>query len=125
MALFCEGRPDFDDVLTIVTPLVKSAHATAAQDTSETRNDAIVGYVYLLKSGKHYKIGRANSTGRREYELKIQLPERATKAHEIKTDDPVGIERYWHERFAERRQNGEWFALTKEDVSAFKRRKFM
>jgi hypothetical protein len=31
------------------------------------------GYVYLAKSGRHYKIGRSNSIGRREYELAIQL----------------------------------------------------
>jgi hypothetical protein len=27
------------------------------------------GFVYLMKSGKHYKIGRSNAVGRREYEL--------------------------------------------------------
>ncbi len=32
-------------------------------------------------------------------EVKIQLPEPPTKVPEIKTDDPPGIERYWHERF--------------------------
>jgi len=30
------------------------------------------------------------------------LPERAEQAHVIETDGGVGIERYWHERFAGR-----------------------
>ncbi|MCI0705761.1 MAG: GIY-YIG nuclease family protein [Planctomycetia bacterium] len=84
-----------------------------------------LGYVYLLKSGRFFKVGRSSSVGRRERELAIQLPEEAKMVHSIKTDDPVGIENYWHGRFGDRRKNGEWFELTAKDVAAFKRRKFM
>ena len=81
--------------------------------------------MYLLKSGHFYKIGRSNAVGRRERELAIQLPEKAIVVHSIKTDDPPGIEAYWHRRFEARRKNGEWFDLSPQDVAAFRRRKFM
>ncbi|MBI3010962.1 MAG: GIY-YIG nuclease family protein [Candidatus Omnitrophica bacterium] len=119
----CLAASGYEDVLAICQPL--ALQSTKASGPTRGYSFEQVGSVYLLKSGRYYKVGRTNAVGRREYELSIQLPEKATLIHEIKTDDPAGIEAYWHRRFQDRRKQGEWFALTPQDVSAFRRRKFM
>jgi Meiotically up-regulated gene 113 len=118
---FCKGKDGFDDIIEICRPIADSNQP----DTSPSSEEPSLGYVYLMKSGKNYKIGRTDALGRREYELAIQLPEKIATVHAIKTDDPIGIEAYWHRRFQDKRKRGEWFELSPEDVKAFKRRKFM
>jgi hypothetical protein len=120
VADYCRARPEHADVLAIVTPL-----ATEPQPREEEDDESQYGFVYLLRSGRHYKIGHTLDVGRRRYDLAIQLPDPVEEEHVIRTDDPTGIERYWHDRFAGRRKNGEWFELTRADIAAFKRRKFM
>ncbi len=118
---YCEANPGNEDVAALwrQIPLVVSPDVDVEADEAP----ATVGYVYLLKHGtrREYKIGRTNNPLRREGELGIQLPEKLQPVHYVKTDDPSGVERYWHTRFADKRKEGEWFALTLQDVRAFKR----
>ena len=95
----------------------------AAPTISEGSAPEPAGFVYLVRHGarREYKIGKTVNPIRREGEIGIELPLKVQPEHVIKTDDPAGIERYWHERFADKRMNGEWFALSAQDVRAFKK----
>lgn len=119
VAAYCAANPGYDDVAAMCIVEPESVEPEAKPDTTSD------GFVYLLKSGRFYKIGKTNSVGMRERQLQIQLPEQARTVHAIKTDDPSGIEEYWHRRFDTKRKNGEWFDLSAQDVAAFRRRKFM
>lgn len=108
-------HPECADILELL-PVVSSVRPVPLSVTK-----SIDGYVYLIKSGDFYKIGRSDELERRVKEIRIALPDAATLLHTIKTDDPPGIEAYWHRRFADRRANGEWFRLSTDDVKAFVR----
>lgn len=121
MLTFCRDHEEFATLI----PFCTAGPDTSASTPDVSRQPDVFGFVYLMKSGRHYKIGKSNAVGRREREVALQLPERVNVIHAIRTDDPGGIEAYWHARFASKRVNGEWFVLTADDVSAFRRRKFM
>jgi hypothetical protein len=120
----CRANADLTSVVALCDGYLRTAEADS-EDAEPEAEEVVIGFVYLIKSGRFYKVGKSNSAGRREYELSIQLPERVETVHVIRTDDPSGIEEYWHKRFADKRLNGEWFNLDAADIAAFKRRKFM
>jgi hypothetical protein len=120
VAAFCRANPGFEDVVSYCDNGKEKHTATQERDRAA---DVEVGYVYLLRHGarREYKIGRTNNPIRREGEIGVELPQKLVPIHVITTDDPAGIEAYWHRRFAEKRLKNEWFALTPVDVRAFKR----
>jgi hypothetical protein len=112
---FCTRNPGYSAVLEIIPSEADCAPSGTEDD------DAITGFVYLVKAGRYHKIGRTLNPLRREGEIRLQLPEKLAPIHYIETDDPAGVEAYWHARFAAKRQEGEWFTLTADDVRAFKK----
>ena len=120
-ALLRYARKQNDVALTTICE--ERLARAAPRPTRASGGLSTAGSVYLMKSGQFFKIGMTNATGRREYELAIQLPEKLKVVHEIKTDCPAALEAYWHARFATKRCNGEWFELATSDIKSFTRRR--
>ena len=118
---YCRDSKGFEDVIEMFAPILTMGDRSQSADR-DSEQAISVGIVYMFQSGKFYKIGMSKDTVRRGKELRLQLPENPKLIHEIKTDDPSGVEAYWHRRFSEKRQNdSEFYRLTPSDVRAFKR----
>jgi Meiotically Up-regulated Gene 113 (MUG113) protein len=115
--------------------LAEICHRRIQQENSKTPVKRIpsgrptsVGYVYLKYSPslRLYKIGKADHPDKRGAGISLLLPEDLLPKHQIKTDHPYLLEKYWHHRFKAKKQQGEWFDLNSQDVELFKkRREFM
>ncbi|WCO68717.1 GIY-YIG nuclease family protein [Iamia majanohamensis] len=112
-----EADPEFGDLVALLPP---PSASDSPREAGSPGQGIDAGFVYLARSGRFHKVGQTQHVGRRSYELQLQLPERLQLVHTIRTDDPRGVERYWHDRFAHLRANGEWFKLSQSDVAAFK-----
>jgi hypothetical protein len=117
---FCKQSDAHATALETLEAVASTSHpepTTAGQSTSSG-----YGFVYLVHGHRgEYKIGRTNLVDRRLVELGATAAIEYELVHEIKTDDPVGVEAYWHRRFADKRMRGEWFKLNAADIRAFKR----
>ncbi|MBC2594676.1 GIY-YIG nuclease family protein [Ruficoccus amylovorans] len=116
---FCDDNPEFSDVVEMCRPLASNS------SERDEQNNLKKGHVYLLKHDRDYKIGHSFDATQRYKQIRVQMPLETEEIHVIETDDCVGIEKYWHNRFENKRLNGEWFRLSRSDVTAFKKRKFM
>lgn len=120
VATYCRLTAEFDDVLAFCENAIVNHSST---EVEIGMIEPKFGYVYMLRHGsrREYKIGRTNNPIRREGEIRVELPQKLEPIHVITTDDHSGVESYWHRRFEGKRLKNEWFALTADDVRAFKR----
>lgn len=124
---YVKDRREYKDVIDICNSfLEKLEENTTPKEPSFTGD---IGYVYLLKSklgnATAYKIGKTNDPERRVMELN-QPSNEQNLIWKIETDDPAGVEKYWHDRFElkrlyPRKAKSEWFKLNSSDVKVFKR----
>lgn len=74
-------------------------------------------FVYVLRSGPYFKIGRTTDISKRIAQLKIQLPFEVELFKVINTNYSNQVERDLHKLYAHARVNGEWFQLSDNDIA--------
>jgi len=74
------------------------------------------GWVYLLKSGPNFKIGRSKAFDKRVKALSTLPPFDIELIHVIHCDCMIEAERKLHLKFQDKRKYGEWFILDANDV---------
>jgi len=124
---WCRSHPQHSGALQSLEAHV--SRVDGAAPPARKRVKVVTGYVYLLRyggRGRKYKIGRSEAPPRRHSQISGMVPDELAIVHVIASDDPIGIERYWHQRFENKLipNKKEIFLLDAEDVAAFKRRKY-
>jgi len=121
---YCRDKPGYEDVVALCSTVSGPKDASNDEpvlldaDGAATR----VGFVYLIRGRRgEYKLGHMSVVDRRLSELATGSSVDLEVVHEIKTDDPLGVEAYWHQRLSKSRIKNEWFKLSSSDVRAFKR----
>lgn len=95
---------------------VYEAMGKAKLDSQDNRSgDA--GYVYLISSPHGYKIGKSRTPKKRYSVLKVAMPFSTRVVCVIETYKMSQLERDLHQRFDDKRINGEWFNLNDADVT--------
>lgn len=118
---FCQGKREYVAVVRLLEPLVKPKASITTELTDLSSKESRYGFVYLIKERPgHYKIGASDDPDRRVYEL-TKGPYKYSLESTIQTDDPYGVEAYWHKRYEGKAKRGEWYILNAADVKAFKR----
>lgn len=104
-----------------VTPAELVLRMSAVGDGSQgeytrTQKNERAGFVYVLHSNGVYKIGHARVVDKRIEQISPALPYPVELEIALSSEDRFALERELHERYANKRLGGEWFALSNEDL---------
>jgi hypothetical protein len=97
--------------------LKKIKREKVKSENKEKRKN-ISGYVYILKADNGiYKIGRTINLDNRIFDIGIKVPMKIDLYHSFISSDYINAEKILHEKFSDKRDHGEWFHLTKNDLT--------
>ncbi len=113
---YCQEYENYADLKEIINAIqIRKSAKPFDIGVNEDAPVSTDGYVYLVSAQNAFKIGSTRAPYRRVAEIANQSAKGAELLHTISTDDPEGIENYWHRRFDAKRldginkQSGEWF----------------
>lgn len=87
---------------------------------NENGRTASAGVVYLLQAGSFHALGKTDDLDAAVRAMSRRLPFPITVIHAIYTRDTEAVERHWQRRFARQRRHDNWFALSDDDIEAFR-----
>lgn len=88
--------------------------------TFPTEKSRTAGHVYFLKCGEYTKIGKTTNLDKRIEGLSTIIPEEVKLLHVIKSNDYSKCEKYFHDKYKNKRKKGEWFILSVSDIKEIK-----
>lgn len=119
---WCKGKPEFAPVARMIEQ--RRARILARRRDDSTRFRGLVYLVMPYDDAFMYRIGSLRARGARLRRNSVRLGGQARTLHVIDTDDPEGIERYWRQRFKDKRLPNNLYRLLPDDITAFRWRKF-
>lgn len=77
--------------------------------------EGVSGFVYIIRAGEYYKIGRTQNPEARFQELQIGNPNPIMPICLIPSIEPEETEKALHERYSHCAVKGEWFMLSPQE----------
>lgn len=90
------------------------------KDLKGTDQDSHPGFVYVIRCGPYFKIGRTSKVERRMVQLGVQMPHPIEIVWTKHVSNMCVAEKFLHEMFSHKRMNGEWFNLNNDDLLIIK-----
>jgi len=101
-------------------PFEESLPGTTGRQSIRPSSSPTGGYVYLVRSKYGVKIGKSVNVRNRTRLFEVKLPFPITVEHYAWFDDYSFAERELHQKYHAKRLEGEWFALSENDVDHIK-----